>query len=118
LDKGLPEARLANELALGGQGSIRGYAPRLFRAPLGTRELAFYNVRSELSFPLFGDVSGAVFFDTGQLFPELKPEARNDGVGVGVRYKTPVGPVVLDLAHGLSPAAESMVRFTFTVGSI
>lgn len=118
LSQPLPEARLANELALGGQGSIRGYAPRLFRAPSGTRELAFYNVRSELSFPLFGEVSGAVFFDTGQLFPDGRSESRNDGVGVGVRYKTPVGPIVLDLAHGLSPAAESIVRFTFTVGSI
>jgi len=117
-DKALPEARLANELALGGQGSIRGYAPRLFRAPAGTRELAFYNLRAELTTPLFGEVSGAIFFDTGQLFPGLKAESRNDGIGIGVRYKTPVGPVVLNLAHGLSPAAESIVRFTFTVGTI
>lgn len=117
-ESALPEARLANELALGGQGSIRGYAPRLFRAPAGTRELAFYNLRAELTTPLFGDVSGAVFFDTGQLFPGLKADDRNDGVGIGVRYKTPVGPVVLNLAHGLSRAAESIVRFTFTVGTI
>lgn len=118
LNKPLPEARLANELALGGQGTIRGYAPRLFRAPSGVREMAFYNIRTEVTFPLFGDVSGAVFFDSGQLFPDLKPNSRNDGVGAGIRYKTPVGPIVLDLAHGLSPAAESIVRFTFTVGSI
>jgi len=118
MGRGLPEARLANELALGGQGSIRGYAPRLFRAPAGVREMAFYNVRTELSVPLFGEVSGAVFFDTGQLFPELKPERRNDGVGLGIRYKTPVGPIVLDLAHGISPEANSIIRFTFTVGSI
>ena len=118
MDRALPEARLANDLALGGRGSIRGYAPRLFRAPSGTRELAFYNLRSELTAPLFGDVSGAIFFDSGQLFPDMKADARNDGVGIGMRYKTPVGPVVLDLAHGLSPAAESIVRFTFTVGTI
>ncbi|NBT59394.1 hypothetical protein EBT16_11485, partial [bacterium] len=60
----------------------------------------------------------AVFFDTGQLFPELKQDNRNDGIGVGFRYRTPVGPVVLDFAHGLSPAAKSIIRFTFTVGSI
>ena len=118
LNKPLPEARLANELALGGQGTIRGYAPRLFRAPSGIREMAFYNIRTEVSFPLFGEVSGALFFDSGQLFPDLTPDNRNDGVGVGIRYKTPVGPIVLDLAHGMSPAAESIVRFTFTVGSI
>ncbi|NBX77161.1 MAG: hypothetical protein EBQ92_11450 [Proteobacteria bacterium] len=118
MGRGLPEARLANELALGGQGSIRGYAPRLFRAPAGVREMAFYNVRTEVSVPLFGEVSGAVFFDTGQLFPELKADRRNDGIGLGIRYKTPVGPIVLDLAHGLSPVANSIIRFTFTVGSI
>lgn len=118
LERPLPEARLAKELALGGQGTIRGYAPRLFRAPAGVREMAFYNVRTELTIPIVGDLGGAIFFDTGQLFPNLRPEKRNDGVGIGVRYKTPVGPVVLDLAHGLSPEAESIVRFTFTVGSI
>ncbi|MFM8268619.1 MAG: BamA/TamA family outer membrane protein, partial [Pseudomonadota bacterium] len=118
MGRALPEARLANELALGGQGSIRGYAPKLFRAPAGVREMAFYNLRTEVSVPLFGEVSGAVFFDTGQLFPELKADSRNDGVGLGFRYKTPVGPIVLDLAHGLSPAAQSILRFTFTVGSI
>lgn len=118
LDKALPEARLANELALGGQRTIRGYAPRLFRAPPGTREMAFYNLRSELTFPLVGELNGALFFDTGQIFPEMRPMHRNDGIGIGFRYRTPVGPIVLDLAHGLSPEAESIVRFTFTVGTI
>jgi outer membrane translocation and assembly module TamA len=63
------------------------------------------------------DLSFAVFGDTGQLFPDWRTEPRHDGVGVGVRYKTPVGPVVVDFAQGLGPDRES-VKFYFTVGTL
>jgi outer membrane translocation and assembly module TamA len=40
-------------------------------------------------------------------------------VGIGVRYKTPVGPVVIDFAKGLGSATYAQgVRLYFTVGSI
>ncbi len=113
----LPTARLANDLALGGQGSIRGYSPRRFSPATGTTtQTAFYNVRGEVGLPLFSNISAAIFFDSGQIFPNLNTDPRHDGVGFGVRYKTPVGPLVIDIAKGLGPDAES-VKLYFTVGT-
>ncbi|MBI1859537.1 MAG: BamA/TamA family outer membrane protein [Deltaproteobacteria bacterium] len=125
----LPQIRLANDLALGGQNSIRGYLPRSIKAPYpGTYDMAFYNARGEVSFPIFGDFSAAVFADTGQLFDNvgfpgsrlMDPQdyrTRRDGVGVGFRYKTPVGPFVVDFAEGLGQANPT-IQFYFTLGTL
>ncbi len=117
---GLPTARLTSDLALGGQTSIRGFSPGIFQA--STRnprpsELILYNVRAELSCYLFNNLSAAIFFDRGQLFPDMKPDRVHDGVGFGIRYRTPVGPVVLDIAQGLGDDRES-VKFYFTIGTL
>ncbi len=112
----LPTARLDNDLALGGQGSIRGFSVRVFAPSDTSTETAFYNVRSELGVGIFTNVTFALFFDSGQIFPNLKADRRHDGVGFGVRYKTPVGPLVVDIAQGLGPDKES-VKLYFTVGT-
>ncbi len=121
LQAGTPiaRARLVNELSLGGQGSIRGIAPRALTAsdPSSTSSIAFYNARAEANLTLFADFGVAVFFDTGQIFPGFIPTTRSDGVGLGLRYKTPVGPVVIDFAQGLGPLAQN-VKFYFTVGTL
>ncbi len=115
-NKSLPTARLTSNLALGGRGSIRGFNPGESQPPSSTNTSAFYNLRAEFSAQLFSeDWSGALFFDTGQIYPELRPGPRLDGVGFGVRYKTPVGPVVIDIAQGLGKAQP---KFYFTVGTI
>ena len=43
---------------------------------------------------------GAAFVDSGSAFDGSKPDWRT-GVGVGVRWRSPVGPVRFDIAHGL-----------------
>lgn len=118
--KTLPTVRLRNELALGGSGSIRGYNVREFSAPRETTEsTAFYNVRAELSTYIVWDISGLVFFDTGQIFPNLtSSQQRHDGVGFGVSYASPVGPVKLEFAHGLGVSSDKFIKVTFSVGSI
>ncbi|WP_162301471.1 BamA/TamA family outer membrane protein, partial [Cognatilysobacter segetis] len=42
----------------------------------------------------------AVFVDTGSAF-NRRPDMHT-GVGVGVRWRSPVGPVRIDVAHGLN----------------
>ncbi|HWF11233.1 MAG TPA: BamA/TamA family outer membrane protein, partial [Bryobacteraceae bacterium] len=85
--------------------------------PLGGNALFFNNV--ELRFPLLGENIGGVFFhDMGNVYSSignmsLRFNQRNlqdfdyavQAVGFGVRYRTPVGPVRLDLAYSINPPA-------------
>jgi outer membrane protein insertion porin family len=115
----IARARLVNELSLGGQGSIRGIAPRALTAsdPTTTEGIAYYNARAEVNVGLFDDFGIAAFFDSGQIFPGFRPMDRADGFGLGLRYKTPVGPVVIDFAQGIGSLAQN-VKFYFTVGTL
>ncbi len=71
----------------------------------------------ELRFPLLGeDIAGVFFHDAGNLYSNLgninarfKQRDFKDfdymvhAVGFGIRYRTPIGPVRIDLAYGLNP---------------
>ncbi|MEP7365592.1 MAG: POTRA domain-containing protein [Acidobacteriota bacterium] len=79
--------------------------------PVGGAALLINNV--ELRFPLLGDnLGGALFHDMGNVFSQLdkftfrwkQPGLKQfdymvHAVGMGVRYRTPIGPVRLDLAY-------------------
>ncbi|MFP7723242.1 autotransporter assembly complex protein TamA [Lysobacter sp. A3-1-A15] len=91
----------------GGDRSIRGYAwrevgPRITgvdgeRYGLGARNVVTASVEIE---HYFNDTWGAAgFVDSGSAFNDT-PDWRT-GVGVGVRWRSPVGPLRLDVAHGL-----------------
>jgi outer membrane protein assembly factor BamA len=83
--------------------------------PLGGNALLTNNV--ELRFPLLGNnVQGTIFHDMGNVFSSAGAISfryhQKDlqdfnymvhAVGFGIRYKTPVGPVRLDLAYALNP---------------
>jgi len=113
----LPQARLLYDLALGGETSIRGFMLNIFTPITSATDAAYYNLRGEIKAPIVGDLYGAVFMDTGQIFSNGVNYLRHDGVGFGLRYKTPVGPIIVDIAQGLGPDKGS-VMFYFTVGSI
>ncbi|RZA30971.1 MAG: outer membrane protein assembly factor, partial [Lysobacteraceae bacterium] len=94
----------------GGDRSVRGYAfrevgPRLPNDyALGARHVVTGSVEYEryLEGSPWG---GAVFVDTGSAFddtPDLKT-----GIGVGLRWRSPVGPVRVDIAHGLDDPDSS-----------
>lgn len=117
-ESAIPTVRLAYDLSLGGQTSIRGFTPRSISPPKNTHVTAYLNGRAEMTIALFSSLSLAVFFDSGQILPELRPQSRHDGVGLGFRYKTPVGPVVIDFAQGFGGANREPVRFYFTVGTL
>jgi len=83
--------------------------------PLGGSAL-FYN-SVELRFPLFGsDLNGVLFEDAGNIYSSLsnlsfRVDQRNitdfnymvHAVGFGFRYRTPIGPIRLDLAYSINP---------------
>ena len=91
----------------GGDRSIRGYAwrevgPRIGNAgdlfPIGARNVATGSVEYERYFD--GPWGAAVFVDSGSAFNGT-PEWRT-GIGVGLRWKSPVGPLRIDIARGLN----------------
>ena len=94
----------------GGDRSVRGYAfrevgPRLpNRFALGAKNVVTGSVEYEryLRGSRWG---GAVFVDTGSAFDE-DPDFRT-GVGVGLRWRSPVGPVRVDVARGLDDPDSS-----------
>jgi len=106
----------------GGGNTQRGFpenqaGPRdpLTGFPLGGSALFFNN--TELRFPLYGaNINGVLFEDAGNVFSSLskltfRTDQRNiddfdymvHAVGFGVRYRTPVGPIRVDLAYGINP---------------
>lgn len=93
--------------------------------PLGGNSFLF--VGTELRFPVVGKTLGGVLFhDMGNVYSSLtdmsfrfRQRDRLDfnymvhSVGVGVRYKTPIGPVRVDL--GYSPNAPRFTGYTGTL---
>jgi len=83
--------------------------------PLGGTAL-FFN-QTELRFPLIGEnIGGVLFHDMGNAYSRLSNMSfrvvqQNDqdfdymvhAVGFGIRYKTPIGPVRVDLAYSINP---------------
>ncbi|MBW8808193.1 MAG: outer membrane protein assembly factor [Lysobacter sp.] len=92
----------------GGDRSVRGYewrevGPRIPAIPgrkafaLGAKNVVTGSVEYE---QYFNDTwGGAVFVDSGSAFDD-SPDMRT-GVGVGVRWRSPVGPLRVDIARGL-----------------
>ena len=87
----------------GGDRSIRGYndrevGPRLGRFALGARNVV--TASAEVEHYLTDQWGMAAFVDGGSAFDGRVPDWHT-GVGVGVRWRSPVGPVRLDIGRGL-----------------
>lgn len=114
---------------LGGRTTIRGFESAEFFP--STKELgatyrlktssSYELVKSELRFPvsLKYDLSGAVFYDGGQVRIDGTTllNSWRDAVGFGIRYNTPVGPLNLEYGHKLNKkSGESDGAFHLSVG--
>jgi outer membrane protein insertion porin family len=86
--------------------------------PVGGEFFTVFNV--EYTFPIFGEVQGAIFTDAGNLLPTSEDVGLNDmryAIGAGLRYKLPVGPIRLD--YGVNPDPhefEDFGAFHFSFG--
>lgn len=102
----------------GGDRSIRGYGyqevgPRIDDQVIGGKNLVTASAEFER---MFSDTWGAaVFVDAGDAFSEQGAFRLRSGVGAGVRWRSPVGLVRVDLAHGLDDA-DSAIQIHINIG--
>ncbi|HSL52368.1 MAG TPA: BamA/TamA family outer membrane protein, partial [Candidatus Deferrimicrobiaceae bacterium] len=87
--------------------------------PLGGNALVVLNV--EWRFPLWRWLGGAIFFDSGAVtarVADLSIDELRSGVGAGVRLRTPVGPLRVDVGYPLDrvPRQDQKLRIYVTVG--
>src|SRR5881398_516032 len=86
--------------------------------PVGGEFYTVFNV--EYTFPIFGELQGAIFTDAGNLLPTSEDIGLSDmryAIGAGLRYKLPVGPIRLD--YGINPNPhqyEDFGAFHFSFG--
>ncbi len=91
--------------------------------PIGGESLLLLNL--ELTFPLFlssKNLKAAVFYDVGNVFEkgdDLSLKSLKNAVGFGIRYRTPLGPVRLELAWNMNvPEAQRDALFFITIGNV
>lgn len=100
----------------GGDNSVRGYAYQSLGRTLSggvasVRHLATASVEYNHFFE--GNWGAAVFVDAGDAADTVGALSPVFGVGVGARYRSPVGPINLDLAYG---EATDEFRLHFSLG--
>jgi len=83
---------------------------------------AFFLLRGELRFPIYGDIAGGVFADLGNLWADagnFDPFALRPTAGIGLRIATPIGPLAFDYGFVLlrrRAINEGFGAFHFSIG--
>jgi outer membrane protein assembly factor BamA len=120
----------ANELPIderffnGGAMTVRSFGERELGPhdpkgnPIGGEFFTVFNI--EYTFPIIGELQGALFTDAGNLLPTSEKPGLDDlryALGFGVRYKLPIGPIRLDYGFNPDPQAhEDNGAFHFSFG--
>jgi len=106
----------------GGDTTVRGYAYRSIgevrpdRTVVAGRYLGVASVEWQRPFVYDGkltDWESAVFIDAGAVADHPKDMETKVGVGVGARWRSPIGPVQIDVAYGIQ---VSQFRLHFRLG--
>jgi len=109
----------------GGSTTLRGFGFDQAQ-PSGGNVMTIANLeyRTPLRVLPVPNVGGAVFYDTGNVFPRIGDIHVKDfthTVGLGLRYQTPLGPVRIDFGINLKPEVnglnEKRLHVFFTLGN-
>ena len=108
----------------GGNNTVRSFGERDLGPldpkgnPIGGEFFTVFNI--EYTFPIIGELQGALFTDAGNLLPSSERPSLDDmryGVGMGLRYKLPIGPIRLDYGFNPDPHEhEDSGAFHFSFG--
>jgi translocation and assembly module TamA len=103
----------------GGDQSVRGYRYESLGTKdeagnvIGGEALAIASLEYEYRF--LPKWSAAVFYDTGNAFHDFKSGGLAQGAGIGIRWRSPIGPVRADVACGFSDPRHPIV-FHLNIG--
>lgn len=115
----------------GGDSTVRGFAldrlgdgATIDRNGFPTGGNAMIVLNSELRVPVTGPLQVVGFFDAGNVFDRVshvRVGSIRGAVGFGIRYRSPVGPIRVDLGFNLdrqefSGERERLTAFHFSVG--
>ncbi len=111
---------------VGGLHTLRGFEYGMAgpfdanKEPLGSKKMLSF--QSELTFPLSREIGlkGAMFWDVGKGFDKFRDiTPLKTGVGVGIRWFSPFGPIHLDFGINPNPKPGEKRRvFDFTMGTV
>jgi len=107
---------------LGGRSTIRGFVDGAFdeKIPnwhdLGVSDYRYFVqtsdaymllLKTDIWFPIYGNIGGTLFYDGGNVFIDHQPSVQNflpwrDSVGTGIRITTPVGPINVEVGFKLN----------------
>jgi len=121
-----PDVPIFERYFTGGQDTIRGYDERTVgpldpntNDAIGGDALLLGSV--EYTVPIIEIIKGAVFFDTGNVWDKVRNYGTGglkSGTGVGLRVKTPIGPIKLDYGIPLNSEpgqSKKSGKFYFSV---
>ncbi len=114
----------------GGSNSFRGtrfdeLGPKdpISGQPTGGKALLLFNF--EMTFPLlsaFKDLYGAFFYDVGNVWAlrgDVNLASLQNALGLGLRYRTPLGPIRLEVAWCVdAPQGENEILGFITIGNV
>ena len=111
----------------GGDTTIRGFALDTVGTPKTISESGFPRggngvliMNFELRVPVFGDFGAAVFSDSGNVWERVTDfdvSQLRGSVGFGVRYRSPIGPIRVDLGFKVDrQVGESRQVLHFSIG--
>ena len=103
----------------GGDQSLRGFdykslSPVEYGYKVGGQGLAVGSV--EYNYQFKEGWRGAIFSDFGNAYDKSFSNDTEYSVGVGLRWKSPIGPIRIDVASGVSDPAKP-IRLHFFIGS-
>lgn len=117
----LNELPVSHRFFAGGDQSVRGFDYHEIGPTdaegvvIGGRHLVAGSLEYEHT--VWGPIAAAVFTDAGDAYRDLEGSlGLETGVGTGVRWRSPIGPVKLDVAWAVSRSGAP-VRLHFSVGS-
>ena len=108
----------------GGATTVRSFRERTLGPvdkhsyPVGGEMFSVFN--AELTFPLYGSMQGAAFVDAGNVaekYNNFSFDGMRYAIGLGLRYKLPIGPLRLDFGANPAPKKdEDFGAYHFTFG--